>query len=142
MAFAKIRAAAPRAGKLKPVVLDMLPGKPVVHLEQLGDDNATWVADQISRANSKTALGIGSRKASKKLLREIVERKREVVTAHAVRKIEAVHDDGHEATADDIPEFCESLPGYVVEAIYDYAANANNWLEVEPESDVAEVAGK
>ena len=142
MAFNNIKDSAPKPGKLVSVVLDMLPGRPVVHLEHLGDTNESWTADQIARANSKTSLGFGSRKASKKLLREIVERKRQAIADHAIRDLEAKHSDGTLATKADIPAFTEALPPHVVEMIYDFASNANNWIELPAESEVSAVAGK
>lgn len=138
-----------KAGKTVPLVLDMLPGKPIVHLEWLGETNATWMSDQIARANAKTATAAkkADPKITKKGLDEIREKNRGFLAKHAVRRLEAKHNSGEnagkDATEADIPEFMAKIPGDVVDTIVEFCANQENFrdADIEP-GDVKDLAGK
>lgn len=159
MGFAHFTAARIVAGKIIPVVLNQLPGAPVVGLEHIGDGNATFVADQIAKAGTDEALHPGAILASAAAVRarradtrgkaddereqrEQIARFRELVLRHGVRQlVDVKHSDGAKATDADIPEFVTSLPDDVVVDLALICFNKEHWRE-RPEADVATVAGK
>jgi len=145
MAFGKIRNAGLIPGKTVPLVLNMLPGEPVVNVEHLGTSNTSFINDQVARASHHKAV---TRTAStgapmSELERERVDREnREFIIKHVIRKLEAKHDDGRDATDADIPEFVQSLPPDVVTTILVFAFNAENFRERVIESAPKALAEK
>ena len=128
-------------GKLIEVTLEMLPGKPKIWLEHLGDTNETWVAAQITEANSKNhKLGRRSGKVTKKALAEVERKIRDDLAAHAVRKLEAVHKDGTPATTEDIPRWCDAIPIDIAHRLHDVARNPDVFRD--PVDDADAIAGK
>lgn len=140
--FDQFKVAALKPGKTMPLVLDMLPGRPVVHLEHLGETNAPFWADQIARANARNAIGSSKKKITKKDLRELRQKKRDVLAKHGIRKLEALHSDKTPATSADIPDFVEAIPDDVVDVVFDYASNPDNYREIQIEGDPDEIAEK
>lgn len=132
-------------GKTVPFVLDMLPGKPVVHLEWLGETNKTWMSDQLARANAKKHA---AKKIEKTLTEhdivEMREKNRVYLAKHSVRDLEAIHTDTKKAaTKDDIPLFMKSIPWDVVDLIVEFASNQENYREHdEPLADPKDLAEK
>ncbi len=140
MAFDKIRSAELVPGKTVALKLDMLPGSPVVHVEHLGEENSSWVNEQIATANSKP-LSRGKKKLTAKGLKEATEEHRKEIADHAIRGLDATHDDGTPATKADIPEFVASLPRDVVDLIWVFAYTPANWRDTI-EVDAKELAEK
>ncbi len=129
-------------GHTVPLVLDMLSGSPEIDVEHLGKTNKTYLADEIASANSKPAGSSGKRKLmSKAQLAEDVRRMRARLK-HAVRHLRAKHSDGSAATDADIPEWIESIPDDVVETIFMFAVNAENFRRYPVEGDAKELAEK
>jgi hypothetical protein len=122
-------------GQLVPMELNMLPGKPTVHLEYLGPDNATWIAEQVAKANAvvKKPLAIGRSSERPKFtaadITDISELR--ALLHHAIRKLDAVRTDGKPATAADIPDFIEAIPPDVVRRIHAVADNVENFRNAQ-----------
>lgn len=117
-------------GRTIPVVLNMLPGSPTVHLEHLGPDNKTWLAAQVASANAAApkkgiALGRERPKIDAKDLTDDTEQRADLV--HALRHLEATHTDGTPATDADIPEFIAGLPSDIVRRLHFVASNIENY---------------
>lgn len=132
-------------GRTVPMVLDMLPGSPEIQVEHLGDENRTYLADHIAKANAKASRsgGVAARKmVSKATIAEDQKQRRTDVAKHVVRDLKAKHTDGRDATPTDIPEWVDSLPNHVVMMIYLFALNAGNFLDQVIEGDVKELAEK
>lgn len=142
MPFDQIKNAALRPGKLVPLVLNMLPGEPVVHLEHLGDENASYFDDAIAKANAKAQAGKKGGRASRRQLAENRDKNRETLAKHSVRHLEARHSDGRAATDADIPEFMASVPPDVVDTMIVFAFDAENWRERSIDGDARELAEK
>ncbi len=141
MAF-DFKSAELQVGKTIPVVLSKLPGQPVVHLEYLGDTNATYVSDLIGKANAKKSTSGGRKMMSKKELAKALTDARELLAKHAVRNLECKHVDGTEATNADIPLFCESIPAWQVWELRDMASTLDNYLDFPIEGDPKDLAEK
>jgi hypothetical protein len=139
MGFEKIRRAALVPGKTVPLKLDMLPGSPVIHIEHIGDENATWINSRVAKANAESPRA--KKKVTVKSLNEATEERRQEIIDHAIRNIEARHDDGTPATKADIPLFGAALPADVVDLVWVFAHNAANWRD-EMEGDPKELAEK
>jgi hypothetical protein len=135
------------AGYTIPIVLDMLPGSPTVHIEHLGNQNKTLLAEQIAEATATAsdARKIGAkskRKTPAEVEKELAEKtaeRREELAAHAVRNLDAKHVDGTPATTADIPAFVDALPEDIVDRLYAIANNADLFRRTE---DPAAIAGK
>lgn len=141
MGFDQFRKAELEPGHTVPMVLDMLPGEPVIHVEHLGETNSTYLDDEIARANAKPASagGKGQQKISKVKLAEIRTKRRATLAKHVIRKLEAKHSDGKPATVEDIPLFVDSIPGDVVDTIWNFANNAENFRpSLDDVKDLAE----
>lgn len=128
MGFDDYEQAALKPGKTVAMKLDMLPRSPVVHLEMLGETNATYLNDQIAQANAKlvTAGSGGKKQLSKKRLLEMRERRADIISKHGIRKLEATHSNGKTATQDEIPEWVASVLKWtpdVIDQIWDFANN-------------------
>ncbi len=140
MAFEQIRSAGLKPGKTVPLILNMLPGEPVIHVEHLGDENTGFLNDAIAKANAKAALGTKGQKLSRAKLDEMREKNRATLAKHSVRSLEAKHSDGRAATDKDIPEFVDALPADVVDIVVQFVNDAENFrdrMESKPE-DLAE----
>ncbi len=142
MAFGKIEAASLKPGKTVALKLNQLPGSPVVHVEHLGETNASWWNDNVTKADPKAAAPDRAGKATLKSIAAARAANRIIVAKHAVRRLEATHDDGRKATDEDIPEFVESLPDHVFDIVKNFALDANNFMDVAADSDANELAGK
>lgn len=136
--FAQIAAARPKPGKIVPLVLNMLPGSPTVHVEHLGETNAAYWQDAIARAEAEPAA-VGRRGITE--LRARRERNRGLLVKFAVRRLEAVHSDGTPATDADIPEFVEALPDDVVDTVWVFCSDVENFRE-RPLAAPEKLAGK
>ena len=118
-------------GRLVPMLLNMLPGSPTVHLEYLGEENASFLTYQLEQANAvvkgrKLAIGRGEvPKVTAADLTDVTKMRAEL--RHAIRKLEAKHTDGTEATAADIPDFIAALPPDTVRRIHAVAENIENF---------------
>lgn len=138
------------SGYTIPILLDGLPGSPVVHIEHLGPDNRTLLAEQIATANATLAEAA---KATKKRIGKkqsdappVVDEswfqnrtasRRETLIKHVVRKLEATHTDGTAATDADIPAWVNAIPKATVDLLYELAeGNANFFRPSEPK-DIA-----
>jgi hypothetical protein len=134
-----------KTGKTVPFKVNMLPGEPVAHIEHLGESNASYLSDQIAQANAKTmaAAGVSQKKKllSKKALEELRDKRRDIISKHAVRDLVAKHSDGTPATKADIPMWVAALPPDIIDLIWDFANNAENFRDVI-ESEPKELAEK
>lgn len=133
-----------KPGKTIPVVLDMLPGAPVIELEYLGETNVSYLNDQISQANAKlmSAGGTKNKQLTKKRIDENRAKRREILAKHAVRDLKAKHKDGMPATKADIPEFCNAIPADVVDTIWAMANNEELFRGEDSPSSASDVAEK
>lgn len=129
-----------KPGKTVPLVLNMLPGEPVVQIEHLGESNKSFFNDLIARANAKAT--VVPSKLTAKALKEARAKNREMIAKHAVRDLVATHDDGRKATKEDIPEFIAALPDDVIDLIREFASNPENFRDQTIEADPADIAEK
>lgn len=129
--FSHISKAVVPPGKTVPLVLDMLPGSPVLHVEHLGESNQQYWNDQIARANTAEArVGDRANQAiTKRGLKKRRDKDRETLAKFSVRDIEARHTDGTPATKEDIPDFLEACPDDVIDTIRDFVINPDNFRE-------------
>ncbi len=145
MAFDHISKAALTPGKTIPLSLDMLPGTPVIDVEHLGDENASYLDDEIAKANAK-GVSAGSQKGKKVTparLVEIREKRRDIIAKHAIRHLKDVkHSDGKQATDAEIPAFAAALPGDVVDKIWDIVTDAELFRERSIDGDPKALAEK
>jgi hypothetical protein len=140
MGFEQIRKAALVPGKLVPLKLDMLPGSPVIWVEHLGEENATWINARVAAANA-AMQSRGKKKVTVKDLKATTEERRQEIIDRAIRNLDAVHDNGTPATKTDIPMFGEALPPDVVDLVWAFAYNAANWRDAI-EGDPKELSEK
>lgn len=138
--FASYAAAALVPGKTVELRLNMLPGSPVVHVEHLGETNVGYTNDTVAGAGMGVAAA-GNRKRTPKERKELRDKRRKTLAAHAIRKLDAKHDDGTAATNADIPEWLDAVPDDVVDTMFFFALDADNFREVTFAS-VAAVAEK
>lgn len=134
-----------KRGKTVPLVLNQLHDSPVIHVEWLGDTNASWMSDMIAQANAKKDASNrrGGVQLSEKVIADSREKNREILAKHAIRDIEAIHHDTQKpATRADIPAFVKSLPDDVIDTIRDFVTNPENFRERAPESTPKELAEK
>ncbi len=130
MAFQHIKNAGLVAGHTVKLQFNNLPGAPVVHVEYLGETNSGWLNDEIARANSVSAMVTSSKATlSKQKIQETRGKRRAAFAKHAVRKLEAKHSDGKDATTDDIPEFVDALPDEVFDSAWLFVVDAENFRE-------------
>lgn len=138
-------AAVLKPGKTIPVSLDMLPGKPAVQLEHLGDENVSWLNDQIAKANAKIAMAAFTdnkkKQLSPKKIEEARKLRRDILAKHAVRGLTAKHKDGTPATVSDIPMWCDAIPPDVVDKLWSIANDDELYRDVD-EQDSKELAEK
>ncbi len=142
MAFGRIKAASLKAGKTVPLKLNQLPGDPIVHIEHLGETNASWWNDSVAQAGAKDAAPDAKAKVTLKTLAAARAKNRAVIAKHAIRKLEAIHDDGRKATDADIPEFVDALPDHVFDIVKNFALDHNNFMERAIDGDPDELAEK
>jgi hypothetical protein len=128
--FSKYADAALKSGKTVKLKLNMLPGAPTIHVEHLGENNAGYWTDLTARAGTGAAE-IGTARGGRTLeeRQERRKRNRETLARHAVRQLDAKHDDGTPATNADIPEWCEAIPPDVVDMIFVFALDPENFRE-------------
>ncbi len=144
MGFSNYRRADLESGRTVSMVLDMLPGKvkPEIKVEHLGDENRTYLSDEIAKANASASRASGNKKKlmSKARIAEMKQQRRDELKKHIVRELTATHDDGSPATNADIPAWVDSLPPDVVDLIYLFSLNAENFRtsDDEPEEDGAD----
>lgn len=134
-------------GYTVPLVLDMLPGSPVVHLEHLGLANKSYVASQIAAA---TAAAEEIRKDKRKIGRkvdtaitfkdadqDIIEKRADL--HHAIRNLEGFHSDGvTPASSKDIPDFISAIPKHIVVLLWNFCqVESNFYRKAANPSDVA-----
>lgn len=143
MAFDQIRSARIIADKTVPLTLNMLPGRPTIHVVYLGETNVEFWNDSIAKANAKTnAIDERGVKLSPQKFREARVRNRITVAKYAVKHLEAVHSDGKPATDADIPEFIDALPDDVFDIVKTFVSDAENFRERNIEGDAAAIAEK
>lgn len=128
------------------------PGFPVAHVELLNDDNRSYQGYLIQRADASKKKGklidekpktLEARveRAMEQTAEKRAERRREI--HHAVRKIEARHSDGADATEADIPAWIAALPQDAVDRIWIIAHDEDMfrdglWTPTNTEVEIAE----
>lgn len=128
-------------GKLVPIKLNMLPGHPVVWVEHLGETNKGYWNETLAMAGSGGAEA-GSGKRTPETVKADIEKHRKSIERHAIRKLDAKHTDtGEAATQADIPEFCEAIPDDVVETVYWFSRDPENFRK-HSFSNAADLAEK
>lgn len=133
--------AALKPGKTIPLKLYMLPGEPVVHVEHLGETNASFWNDSIAKANGGERR-VGGNALTKRAIASARRKNRATLAAHAIRKLDATHSDGKAATLADIPEFVDALPDDIVDFLRDYCTNQENFRDTQIEGVPENLAGK
>ena len=122
-----------KPGKTVKFTLDMLQGPPshpeppVLHVEHLGEGNAPYWQDAIARAEAKPTTPTDLMGAAGRLSRR--ERNRGLLAKFAIKKLEAFRRDGTPATEADIPRFMAKLPGDVVDLVWAFCQDAENFRE-------------
>lgn len=138
-------AAVLKPGRLIDISLDMLPGKVSVKLEHLGDENLSYLNDQIAKANAKLAIVASGDKKTQLTLKKLEENRklrRDILAKHAVRELTATHNNGTAATNDDIPAWVDAIPGDVVDKLWNFANNEELYRDVVVEPDSKALAEK
>lgn len=132
-----------KPGKTITIKFESLPGKPEVDIEHLGDENATWVAEKILKANApdKRTIGGGKRKVTKASLAENDERVREVLAKHVVRHLRATKKDGTKVGDEKIATWCAEIPQHMADSLFVTASDASYFVDM-PEGDVEDTAEK
>ena len=141
MAFDHIKRSAIAPGKTVQLVLNMLPGSPVVHVEHVGETNVGFMNELLAKANGRH-LATSSSSLSAKDRDDARARNRETLARHSIRHLEATHSDGTPATDTDIPDFVAALPDDVVDLIRDFVRDPNNFRERPIEGDPKAIAEK
>ena len=137
------KAAEVKPGKTVKLVLDMLPGAPAVHLEHLGESNKSYWSESVAKANSgEIHAGTRPKVITAKAIADRRVRDRELLRKHVIRKLEAKHADGSDATLDDVGEWLEAIPAYVLDMLVEYAVNPANFGDAPVATDVDATAEK
>jgi hypothetical protein len=150
VSFRQLSEQAPQQGKTVPFTLPLRAknGPMVLHVEHLGDTNVAYYHEMISEIQRSGVMPAQRRRdltppAIHQALIDARKRKRETVIRHCVRSIENVwHDDGSEATHDDIPALIWALPDDVFDDVWKFAEDPSNFRDVVAFADPKEVAGK
>lgn len=118
-------------GRTIPVILNMLPGSPVIHVECFGPDNKSYMASVLAAANAKAPVKVGRGEKVKvtadTFAETLAEERKDL--HHAIRRIEAKRKDGTDATDADIPAFIAALPPDVVHRVHAIANNLENFRD-------------
>lgn len=150
MPFEKLAAQKVKPGKTVELVLNQLTsphGAPIIAIEHLGESNRQWWGDQIARAKASSAIRTSKKAKDDSISEEAIAAarmaNRETLATYSVRHLVRVfHDDGTQATDDDIKAFVMSIPDDVIDSIISHATDPNIFRDVAIEGVPADIAKK
>jgi hypothetical protein len=142
-----------KAGKSVPLILNMIPGDPVLHLEHLGESNHRFINDKVRGTGTDAVRASALRGTSDVDARQKVrDENRETVARYCVHRVEGFfYDDaaGNPDPTSPVPNTPEgfmqvirSLPDWIFDIVLAFVVNAANFMERVVAGDAADVAKK